>query len=58
MTEVVIWTDFERSNTTHFWSPSKKVYMKPEEDPGISFISSFKLSYDYIYVIFVIYYVY
>ena len=33
MTEVVIWTDFKRVNTTHFWSPQKQVYLQPGTRP-------------------------
>ena len=33
MNEVIIWTDFERINKTHFWSPTKTVYIKPDIDP-------------------------
>ena len=33
MSEVVIWTDFERVNKTHFWSPQKQVYLQPGTRP-------------------------
>ena len=28
--EIIIWTDFERANETHFWSPTKKALIEPE----------------------------
>ena len=30
MSEIIIWTDFERINNTHFWSATKQVLIKPE----------------------------
>ena len=33
-TEAVIWTDFERINQTHFWSPHKKIYINPPISTG------------------------
>ena len=31
LSDIVAWTDFERINTTHFWSPMKQIFIKPEE---------------------------
>ena len=33
MSEVVVWTDFERVNRTHFWSQQKQVYLQPGTRP-------------------------
>ena len=30
ISEIVVWTDFERINNTHFWSAAKQVFIKPE----------------------------
>ena len=30
LSDIVAWTDFERINTTHFWSPMKQIFIKPE----------------------------
>ena len=32
VSEMMFWTDFERTNETHFWSPLKKVFVKPDVD--------------------------
>ena len=33
MSEIVVWTDFERINETHFWSEQKQVYIQPGTRP-------------------------
>ena len=30
LSDIVAWTDFERINTTHFWSPMKQIFMEPD----------------------------
>ena len=41
MSDAVIWTDYERINETHFWSPSKKVFIRPKDDPEFGNRKSF-----------------
>ena len=41
MTEVVIWTDFGRVNETHFWSPSRKIFIRPKDAPDFGNRQSF-----------------
>ena len=40
--EIVIWTDFERINETHFWRPTKKSFVKPDETPDFGNRQSFQ----------------
>ena len=40
--EIVIWTDFERINETHFWSPTRKSFVKPDETPDFGNRQSFQ----------------
>ena len=40
--EIVIWTDFERINETHFWSPSKQSFIQPDENPDLGNRLSFQ----------------
>ena len=30
MSEIAVWTDFERINNTHYWSAAKQVLIEPE----------------------------
>ena len=52
MTDVVIWTDYERVNETHFWSPSKKVFIRPKDSPEFGNRQSFKKCLIIGYIIF------
>ena len=40
--EIVIWTDFERINETHFWSPTKQSFIKPDETSDFGNRQSFQ----------------
>ena len=33
ISEIVIWTDFERINSTHFWSRTRQTHIEPDEGP-------------------------
>ena len=41
MTNVIIWTDFGRVNETYFWSPSRKVFIRPKDAPEFGNRQSF-----------------
>ena len=41
MSEVIMWSDFERFNETYFWSKQRNIFIEPEieESTGLSFRS-------------------
>ena len=43
--DVVVWTDFERINTTHFWSPMKRIFIEPESRSDFQVLGNRKSFY-------------
>ena len=33
--KIILWTDFERANETHFWSATKKTFIEPEVSKSV-----------------------
>ena len=35
MSDVIIWSDFDRVNETHFWSKQRNIFIEPDLDSGL-----------------------
>ena len=35
MSDVIIWSDFDRINETHFWSKHRNTFIAPEVETGL-----------------------
>ena len=44
MSDVIIWSDFDRINETHFWSMDRNILIAPEVETGLGRRNGVKLS--------------